>query len=385
MLEVEVSLRKAINELFHIVRMNTFMIKAKKEFEDLLKASDYELKIFERNSGYEKLSQAKEEFENMTAKVKNSYGNTAISNAYSCFKNALDNEEFYLKIGLNSKITAEQKTEIFKAAFDKLLLKSEKWDCELDCYSFFIENVKEIIMPVGKRNKDTEEICPYCDGIPQRIQKADFFGPHSGESDGYVWGCECGAYSLMDEEGNVIGKLADAILHQKRNLVRRAVFELCTMIGLTCFESYRYFSLITDTQIEEINDIEYLDLEQCNTALKIFMGIKATISNGSYSYPKNRDELLLFFLDGGRLSVCNAYGFRYGKVIVPSEVGVDGIKIHTKDGIQSIGFSKNLKYEFNNEFMSVIHPSGKKEKFKMLPEVFRSMIMSSEKDFNKAV
>ena len=190
MLEVEVSLRKAINELFHIVRMNTFMIKAKKEFEDLLKASDYELKIFERNFGSEKLSQAKEEFENMTAKVKNSYGNTAISNAYSCFKNALDNEEFYLKIGLNSKITAEQKTEMFKAAFDKLLLKSEKWDCELDCYSFFIENVKEIIMPVGKRNKDTEEICPYCDGIPQRIQKTDFFGPHSGESDGYVCGCE---------------------------------------------------------------------------------------------------------------------------------------------------------------------------------------------------
>ena len=385
MLEVEVSLRKAINELFHIVRMNTFMIKAKKEFEDLLKASDYELKIFERNFGSEKLSQAKEEFENMTAKVKNSYGNTAISNAYSCFKNALDTEEFYLKIGLNSKITTEQKTEIFKAAFDKLLLKSEKWDCELDCYSFFIENVKEIIMPVGKRNKDTEEICPYCDGIPQRIQKTDFFGPHSGESDGYVWGCECGAYALMDEEGNVIGKLADAILHQKRNLVRRAVFELCTMIGLTCFESYRYFSLITDTQIEEINDIEYLDLEECNAALKIFMGIKTTISNGSYSYPKNRDELLLFFLDGGRLSVCNAYGFRYGKILVPSEVGVDGIKIHTKDGVQSIGFSKNLKYEFNNEFMSVIHPSGKKEKFKMLPEIFRSMIMSSEKDFNKAV
>ena len=73
MLEVEVSLRKAINELFHIVRMNTFMIKAKKEFEDLLKVSDYELKIFERNFGSEKLSQAKEEFENMTAKVKNSW------------------------------------------------------------------------------------------------------------------------------------------------------------------------------------------------------------------------------------------------------------------------------------------------------------------------
>lgn len=385
MLEDEIRLRKAINELFHIVRMNTFMLKAKKEFNDLLKGSDYELKIFERNIGSEKLSEAKEEFENMALKVKNSFGNTAISNAYSCFKSALDNEEFYLKIGLKRKATVEQKSDIFKAAFDKFLLKSEKWDCELDCYSFFIENVKEIIMPVGNKKKETEEICPYCDGIPQRIQKTDFFGPHSGEKDGYVWGCECGAYALMNEDGNVIGKLADAILHQKRNLVRRAVFELCTMIGLTCFESYRYFSLITDTQIEEISDIEYLDLEQCNTALKNFMGIKTTINSGSYPYPKTRDELLMFFLDGGRLSVCNAYGFRYGKIIVPSEVGIDGIKIHTKDGIQSMGFSKNLKYEFNNEFMSIIHPSGKKEKFKMLPEAFRSMIMSSEMNVNKAV
>jgi hypothetical protein len=275
-------------------------------------------------------------------------------------------------------MSPNDKSALFRQAFDKIVLASEHWDCELDCYSFFIENVKEILMPTNVKNTEVEEICPYCDGIPRRMEKTDFFGPHSGEGEGHIWGCECGAYALMDDNGKVIGKLGDAILHQKRNLVKRAICELCSLAGLTCFESYRWFSLITNTHLEEMSDVEYLDLDACNLALRLFINAKAAITGNVFDYPKDRSELFLFFMDGGRLSVCNAYGFQYGKILVPSEIGTDGIKVYGKEGSQSISFSANLKYEFKDDCMYIVHPSGKKEKFRMLPAGIRNMLFNSE-------
>jgi len=382
MLNVEKELRIAVIELFHVVRMNSFMRKAQAELNELLGNSDYSLRMFERTAGADKLTDAKEYFEMMTEKVKNSYGNDAVSKAYQGFKSALDNKEFYQMLGLEEELSPSEKSKIFKQVFDKIVVAAENWDCELDCYSYFIENVKEILMPTNEKNTDVEEICPYCDGIPQRLLKTDFFGPHSGEGEGFVWGCECGAYSLMDDDGNVIGKLGDAILHQKRNLVKRAICELCSLAGLTCFESYRWFSLITNTHLQEMTDVEYLGLEECNLALRLFIHAKTAIQGDTFTYPKDRNELLMFLLDGGRLSVCNAFGFQYGRILVPSEVGADGIKVYGKEGSQSISFSSNLKYEFKDDYVFIIHPSGKKEKFRMMPAEVRDLIMSlREEDF----
>lgn len=378
MLDVEKNVRIAIFELFHVVRMNAYMRKAQAELNELLGNSEYSLRMFERSTGSDKLSDAKEYFEMLIGKVKNSYGTDAVSKAYNCFKIALDEEEYYKSLGLTEVLSPNDKSALFRQAFDKIVLASEHWDCELDCYSFFIENVKEILMPTNEKNTDVEEICPYCDGIPRRMEKTDFFGPHSGEGEGHIWGCECGAYALMDDNGKVIGKLGDAILHQKRNLVKRAICELCSLAGLTCFESYRWFSLITNTHLEEMSDVEYLDLEACNLALRLFINAKAAITGNVFDYPKDRSELFLFFMDGGRLSVCNAYGFQYGKILVPSEIGTDGIKVYGKDGSQSISFSANLKYEFKDDCMYIVHPSGKKEKFRMLPAEIRNMLFNSE-------
>ena len=377
MLDVEKNIRIAIIELFHIIRMNAYMRKAQAELTGLLDGSEYSLKMFEKTSGHEKLTDAKEYFEALVDEVQKSYGTQAVSKAYNCFKIAMDDREFYEKLGMSAPIGANEKSEFFQKAFDKIVQKAEKWDCELDCYSFFIENVKEILMPTNEKNTDTEEICPYCDGIPKRILKSDFFGPHSGEGDGYVWGCECGAYALMDGD-RVIGKLGDAILHQKRSLVKRAVCEICSIAGLTCFESYRWLSLITNTHIEEMNDIEFLNVEQCNLALRMFIAAKTAVKSDFFNYPKDRNELLMFFVDGGRLSVCNAFGFQYGKILVPAEIGADGIKIYGKDGAQSISFSSNLKYEFKDDTVAIIHPSGKKEKFRMLPAEIRTMLFNMD-------
>lgn len=83
-------------------------------------------------------------------------------------------------------------------------------------------------------------------------------------------------------------------------------------------------------------------------------------------YPTNRSELFLFFASGGRLLVCNAFGFQRGKLLIPSEVGVDGIRMYGHAESQSISFTEGLKYEFSGDCMYIAHPTGKREKYRML-------------------
>ena len=217
---------------------------------------------------------------------------------------------------------------------------------------------------------------------PAEDFQGDFFGPRSAEGEGYVWGCECGAYAAMSDDGKVLGKLGDTLLHQKRNLLKGAICELCVLAGMTSFESYRWFSIITGRRLDSVADVEYLDLDACNLALRMFICIKQKIQNTRYNYPKDRGELMMFLLDGGRLIVCNAYGFQYGNLIIPAEIGPEGIRIFSKEGKQSISFSDTLQYEFKGDQMFISHPSGRKEKFRMMPSEIRDLIMSlREEDF----
>ena len=370
----EVELKKALYGLFRIVRMNAFMKSAQREFYELLDSSDFALSIFENAPGADRLSEAKESFEFMADKIKDSYGSKAVSQAYSKFKSALEDNDFLHTVGLSEALSPKEKSDLFSKAFNKVVPQAEAWDEEQDFYSLFIETIKEIIMPTNELNIEADTTCPYCDGEPKRVSSRDFFGPHSGKIGGYVLGCECGAYAVMDEKGNVVGKMGDTMLHQKRDTLKGAICDLCNIAGLTVFESLRWFSLITGMRIESVMDVEYLDFDACNTALRAFIHVKQTLKETHFEYPKDRNELFLFFLDGGRLFVCNAYGFQYGKLLIPHEIGPEGIRVLGKDGMQNISFSTSLQYEFKGNELFIVHPSGKKEKFRMMPEEIRSML-----------
>lgn len=378
--QIEQSLRKAINELLHIVRMNDLMKKAQSELCGLLDGSQFAVDMLEHAQGSDKYTEAMELFNDLVGKVKNSYGSAAISNAYNCFKDAMDEKDFRNEIGVDGELSLQEKSNIFRKAFDKILIKAEVWDYEQDFYSFFIETLKEIFMPTNNLDTATEEICPYCNGVPRRIAKSEFFGPHSASGEGYVWGCECGAYADIDDSGNVVGKLADAFLHQKRSLVKGAICEMCMMAGLSIFESYRWFSLVTGIRIEKNSDVEYLDKESCNIALRVYIHKKQQIKNTKFTYPKDRSELFLFFVDGGRLSVCNAYGFQHGRLLIPSEIGPEGIRIFGKENSQSICFTDTLRYEFKDDQLFILHPSGRKEKYRMLPSEVRKQLFEIKEE-----
>ncbi len=374
--EAEIKLKRAVYELFRVVRMNAHMKKAQSELTSLLDGSDLSLDMFEKRPGSEKLEDAKGYFENLLAKVKDSYGTRSIAAAYNRFKAVLEDGEYREYLGLAEELSNDEKSKLFKMAFDTVVPAAERWDFEHDFFSYFIETVKEIIMPTGDMNTEQEESCPYCDGTPKRMLKGEFFGPRSSEGEGYVWGCECGAYAVMSDDGKVQGRLGDTILHQKRNLLKGAICEICVLAGMTSFESYRWFSVITGRKINSVADVEYLDIDECNLALRVFLCVKHKIQNTKYNYPKDRGELFLFFTDGGRLVVCNAYGFSYGRLIIPSELGPEGIRIFGKEGKQSISFSDTLQYEFKDDQIFIVHPSGRKEKFRMMPPEIREEIMS---------
>ena len=374
--EAEIRLKRSVYELFRVVRMNAHMKKAQAELTWLLDGSDVSLEMFEGRPGSEKLEDAKEFFETLLVKVKESYGTRSVAAAYNRFKAAIDDKAYRESLGLTDELTNEDKSTLFKKAFDMVVPAAEKWDFEDDFFSYFIETVKELIMPTGEMDTEQEESCPYCDGTPQKISKGEFFGPRSAEGEGYVWGCECGAYAVMSDDGEVHGKLGDTLLHQKRNLLKGAICELCILAGMTSYESYRWFSIITGQRLNSAADVEYLDLDACNIALRMFICIKQKIQNTEYNYPKDRGELFLFLTDGGRLMVCNAFGFQYGNLIIPSEIGPEGIRIFGKEGKRNISFSDTLQYEFKGDQFFIVHPSGKKEKFRMMPTEIRNLIMS---------
>lgn len=372
--ETEVELRKAIHCLFRVVRMNAYMKRAGKEFDKLLDESEFALAVFENAPGSQKLEEAKTAFETMANKVRDAYGSGAISSAYNCFKAALDEESFLQSVGLNEEISTQEKSNLFSKAFNQVLPRTEKWDENEDFYSYFMETVKEIIMPTEQIDTQTEDTCPYCNGSPRVVAREDFFGPYSGKREGFVWGCECGAFAEMDESGKVIGKIGDTLLHQKRDLVKSAICELCALAGVTIFESCRWFSRISGMRICSVNDVEFLDMDTCCKLLRLFLNLKSVLREKEFEYPKDRAELFLFFSDGGRLLVCNAYGFQYGRLLIPMEIGPDGIRVSGREGMQSISISPTLQYEFNRDELFIIHPSGKKEKFRMIPNSVRALL-----------
>ena len=72
--------------------------------------------------------------------------------------------------------------------------------------------------------------------------------------------------------------------------------------------------------------------------------------------------------------VCNAFGFQYGRLIIPTEIGPGGIRIYGKEGSQSMSFAEDLHYEFKDDCFFVLHPSGKKEKYRMFPVDVRTQL-----------
>lgn len=125
MKETELDLRKSLESFLHVVRANSFMKKAQSEFEIMLSNSLYSVAMLEHSENSKKYSEAKDFFNMLLEKIKSSYGQSAVSDVYTSFKAALEDKEFSTELGATDGLTSEEKKNIFKRVFEKLIVKAE--------------------------------------------------------------------------------------------------------------------------------------------------------------------------------------------------------------------------------------------------------------------
>lgn len=345
MTETEQNLRSAMNNLILMIGLNERMKQSAEAFEALMAVSNYEKRIFEQPVAMAKFSDAKESLYAAFDAIKGSFGKITISEAYDAFKIALADMGFCKEAGFQTALTSSETAALFNAVFDRMTMLSGELPDDTDGYTLLIHLIWEIRHP-----KDTteapEEVCPYCEGVPSRIPKADFFGANCDDSDGFVWACECGAYAYMSKDGAVIGRMADTDLHHKRKNLKRLLFELCGQAGLTVYEGCKWIAWITGSPVNNLSDIESLMEEDCDAVLSAYEKIKLRIRALKPDFPHTHGELMRFLENGGRMMAQNAFGYKYGRMFVPIKIGKEGIRVRHNKKVQEIMLPKNLDYSF---------------------------------------
>lgn len=75
----------------------------------------------------------------------------------------------------------------------------------------------------------------------------------------------------------------------------------------------------------------------------------------------------------------NAFGYRYGRLLIPILTGSEAIRIRYQKGIQEVMLPKGLEYRFEGDQMMLLHPSGKREKYKLFTKEQRLELYQREK------
>ena len=378
MLNEEHELRKAANNLILVLTINEQIKQGLESFQALLSMSDFEKRTFYNPSSMSAYTAAKEGLQTSFEQFKATYGSAVISAAYEAFKKALSKKEFCIEVGIKSELTKSEAATVFNKVFQELSEQKGAFPEEADGYAIFIEMIRQAMNPTEALTESID-VCPYCDGMPTRISKAEFFGDAVDDVDGYVWACECGAYAQVAPDGSVVGLMADRTLHSKRKTIRHIVFELSRMIGVTVFEGCKWLSYITGRKIISLQDVEWLNETECEKVFGAFEDVKERLKFISVEYPKSHKELFAFLEDGGRFSAINSYGYKSGRLFVPIKVGNEAVRVRFRKGIQDIMLPKEIDYQFNGQQFVLLHPTGKRERFKLYAKEQRQVLYKEEK------
>ena len=378
MTDTERDLRTAMNNLLCMITLSGRMNQTLKELEALFAVSDFEKRIFEQPQQMRGYAEAKAMLCDAVEQIKATYGKQIISEAYEAFKNALSEPAFCKETGIDIVLEKTEAAKLFNDVFNRMVDMENAFPDEADGYLIFVELVREVRSQTT-RSDTAADICPYCDGLPSKTAKADFFGENHDDNEGYVWACECGAYAYMSREGNVIGTMADRELHYQRKIVKKILFDLCGTAGMTIYESCRWAAWITGKSLNIVQDVEYLSMEDCDAVRSLYDGVKERLKTKRFQYPHTHGELMKFLEDGGRMMAQNAFGYRYGRLLIPILTGSEAIRIRYQKGIQEVMLPKGLEYRFEGDQMMILHPSGKREKYKLFTKEQRLELYQREK------
>ena len=374
MVTEEKELRKVANNLILVLGMSEQFRQGLDSFDALLSMSDYEQRIFENPAAMSPFSAAKEHLKSSFEEFKKTYGSSVISNAYEAFKSALSTETFCADAGIENELTKSETATLFNKVFEQLSGSVGELPEEADGYAVFLEAVRSSFAPADTETANGD-ICPYCGGTPTKISRAEFFGTGVDDNNGCVWACECGAYADISTDGAIIGTMADRELHAKRKAIKGILFETVRTVGVTVFEACSWISRLTGRRIRNVQDIEFLNAENCHAIEQEFEKLKERLKNLKVQYPSNHKELMEFFEEGGRLAAVNAYGYKTGRLFVPIDVGKEAVRVRFKKTVQDIMFPSELDYRFSGALLSITHPTGKCEKFRLYTKAQRMILL----------
>lgn len=380
MTEAEMKLRLATNNLILVITFNECMKRGLEDFEALLAISDYEQRFFENPVTMKAFTDTKAGLYDNFEQFKKTFGSDTISRTYEAFKTALADPVFCTEIGIDRELTKADAATLFNTVFQKMMETASALPEETDGYTVFADLLREALSGKTESPREIQEACPYCDGIPSRIPKTDFFGKGTDDSDGYVWACDCGAYARIAPDGSVLGTMADRSLHASRKTVRRAMYDLCFYAGITVYESCTWLGWITDKRLRNPQDIEFFGDEDCSKVIEGYECVKKRIAAVKVKYPENHNEMMEFLRNGGRMSVINAYGYRNGRLLVPIQIGDEAIRVRFKKAVQDVALPEELDYRFDGNIVTLRHPSGKQEKYRLHAKEVRKELYKEEKD-----
>ena len=127
------------------------------------------------------------------------------------------------------------------------------------------------------------------------------------------------------------------------------------------------------------------DIDLYQSIYKVLMDaqVPETDIDNHYSdlYVRATPQLSLIHIYGGRMMVLNAYGYKYGRIFVPIKVGSEVIRVRYNKVVQEVMLPKDLDYTFDGGYMTISHPSGKREKYKLFTKEQRAeLYKEDEKD-----
>lgn len=359
-------LRRNVNSLTSLFKADYHLCAVQDNLTVFDSISNTSHKEFESNK--QNFSQIQKDLENTACVSKELYWKDTLAKNNEIFAEICKNPSWFSKIyGFERPSELEGDTEPINAIILKSLRERigelvHATDTDSG-YLYYIDIVCELICPLDEVENRTSFLCPNCNQKAILLSGSEF----GVEDADVVYGCHCGCYALASKEGKIIGAVASKNTHALRDETKKIINHLMATCGYSMFEAFRMISYSVGKKIRKNSDIECLTAEECKTAIQWYQKTIERIKRSRYPYPKNRKDLMSVLQKGGRLRVVTSIkpNLTKDKLLIPASVGKEAFMFSTRDGHEVITFSKNLNYNFHNNTMEIIHPSGQKEKYRI--------------------
>ena len=368
-------MRKEILSFLSVCRTIVFQERVQEEIEFYRNCQNLSQKEFDKSDEYGELSASYKNFSQSFDTMIENYLNHAFSDLYIVMVEKLSSvkssEEF---IGISKEFSSDEVSDILEKTYDEVVNAYRESIDEVEAVLFFTNIVRNVI----DKTEDTptiDTVCPYCGNKPDIVEAADFFGEDSKYDGKRVCCCECGAYALVNDSGDIVGTMADKELHKKRNRVLSLMSQYSDVSGSLYYETRMAIGKLIGKSLPNKNPASCLNTEECNKIIHSVLGTLKKIKESSPTFPKCHAELISALKNGLRLRVVKELSAKNNKrLLVPSQVGENSFMVLCKGGgTETFMFPKGLKYSFENEKIKILHPSGNYNEYTMYPEDYRNI------------